>query len=355
MKAAARPSLERMIALDRAVRAGDFPNARHIARRLEVHPRTVHRDIAFLRDRCGAPLEYEPVRHGYYYRDPTYRLTLGDLTEGELVALLLAERALQTYRATPYAAELARLLGKLAAFLPEHVTIDPGDLAGLPSFRVAAAAEVDPGLFAALARAAREGRRLRVRYRSASRGGEAERLIDPYELVSAHGAWYLIGRCHRHGDVRTFHAGRIGAAESTGERFDRPGDFRLDAYLADAFGIYRGADGERHRVRLLFTGEAARYVAERTWHPSQAAEPAADGGLILTFELSHLQEIARWALSWGCECLVLEPEELRARVAREASESAARYLHPADQRCKPLPDLHARSDSRRSKPTRGAK
>jgi predicted DNA-binding transcriptional regulator YafY len=139
------------------------------------------------------------------------------------------------------------------------------------------------------------------------------------------------------------------------DRFDRPPDFRLDDYLADAFNIFRGPDGQRHRVRLRFTGEAAKYVAERTWHPTQTTEPTPDGSLVLTFELSHLQEITRWALSWGRDCIVLEPDELRARVAREASESAAHYLHPADQRCKPLPDLHARSDSRRSARTRGDK
>jgi proteasome accessory factor B len=164
VKTAARPPLARILAFDRAVREGRYPNARQVADELEVDPRTIQRDIEFLRDRCGAPLEYDPVRHGYSYRDPTYRLTLTDLTEGELVALLLAERALQTFRGTPYAAELARLFRKIAAFLPEHITIDLEHLAGLPSFRVAAVAEIDPKLFATLARATRESRPLRVRY-----------------------------------------------------------------------------------------------------------------------------------------------------------------------------------------------
>ena len=108
MKTAARFSLERIAALDRAVRAGEYPNAKTIARLLEVSHRTVQRDVEFLRDRLGAPLEYDPVRNGYVYRDPAFRLPFLTLTEGELVALFLAERVLQQYRGTPYAADLAR-------------------------------------------------------------------------------------------------------------------------------------------------------------------------------------------------------------------------------------------------------
>src|SRR3954453_7331205 len=108
MHVASRLSLERIAALDRAIRAGEYPNARALAARLEVGQRTIQRDVEFLRDRCGAPLAYDPVRHGYSYPDPTFRLPPLELTEGELVALFLAGRVLRQYRGTPYAAELER-------------------------------------------------------------------------------------------------------------------------------------------------------------------------------------------------------------------------------------------------------
>src|SRR5438309_226802 len=51
MKIAVRFSLQRIAALDRAIRAGEYPNAWTIARELEVGHRTVQRDVEFLRDR----------------------------------------------------------------------------------------------------------------------------------------------------------------------------------------------------------------------------------------------------------------------------------------------------------------
>ena len=79
-----------------------------------------------------------------------------------------------------------------------------------------------------------------------------------------------------------FAPGRIRALEVTGATFEPPADFRIDDYLARSFAVMRGAEGEVHRVRLHFSGEAVRYVRERTWHPSQAVEDAPVGELILT-------------------------------------------------------------------------
>ena len=70
MKIAVRFSLQRIAAFDRAIRAGEYPNARTIARELEVGHRTVQRDVEFLRDRLGAPLAFDRRRNGYYYNRP---------------------------------------------------------------------------------------------------------------------------------------------------------------------------------------------------------------------------------------------------------------------------------------------
>jgi predicted DNA-binding transcriptional regulator YafY len=124
MELASRPPLRRLLALDRMLRSARFPNARSAANELEVDPRTIHRDLVFLRDSWGAPLEFCRKHNGYYYRDPDYPLPLLRLTEGELLALFLAERVMQQYRDTPYAKDLATAFRKLTAALPDEVTID---------------------------------------------------------------------------------------------------------------------------------------------------------------------------------------------------------------------------------------
>ena len=62
MHTSSRPPLRRLLALDRLIRAGKHPNARTVAAELEVSRRTVLRDVEFLRDSFGGPVEYCPRR-----------------------------------------------------------------------------------------------------------------------------------------------------------------------------------------------------------------------------------------------------------------------------------------------------
>ena len=66
MRVSTRPALERLQVIDLAVSRRAWPNARTLARELEVTRRTIQRDIAFMR-RLHAPLEFDSVRNGYYY------------------------------------------------------------------------------------------------------------------------------------------------------------------------------------------------------------------------------------------------------------------------------------------------
>jgi predicted DNA-binding transcriptional regulator YafY len=61
-----RPPWQRMQRIHEWIKASGFPNAVTMARDLEVTDRTVKRDIEYMRDRHGAPIEYEEEKHGYY-------------------------------------------------------------------------------------------------------------------------------------------------------------------------------------------------------------------------------------------------------------------------------------------------
>ena len=71
MRVSTRPALKRILVIDAAVRRQKWPNARTQARELEVVRRTIQRDIDFKRDRLHALLEFDTVRNGCYYTDPS--------------------------------------------------------------------------------------------------------------------------------------------------------------------------------------------------------------------------------------------------------------------------------------------
>jgi predicted DNA-binding transcriptional regulator YafY len=77
-------------------------------------------------------------------------------------------------------------------------------------------------------------------------------------------------------------------------------------------------------VHIRFEGYAARIVGERQWHLTQAIRKLKADGSVIEFQadLSGLEEITRWVLSWGSKAKVLGPPELKKRVREELAKAA---------------------------------
>jgi predicted DNA-binding transcriptional regulator YafY len=76
---------------------------------------------------------------------------------------------------------------------------------------------------------------------------------------------------------------------------------------------------------VRFAPAWARFVSERTWHPSQRVEARADGSLELALEVAGLSEVKSWVLSFGAGAKVLEPERLRRDVQQELAKALRQY------------------------------
>ena len=197
MKYANRPALVRLAVIDQQLRNRRWPNAETLARELEVTPRTIHRDFDFLRGEYHAPLAFDRPHNGYYYSDPDFRLPYLSVSEGEYLALFLAERLVQEYRHTPYAEDLHRLFDKITNLLTDPITIDLRHIAGSFSFHHAVYASETLETMRQLHGAIHRRQRLEVVYQSMNRKAPHSRLIDPYHLASLDGQWYLIAYCHQ--------------------------------------------------------------------------------------------------------------------------------------------------------------
>lgn len=322
MHLATRTALSRMFLIDKAIRAGTWPNAKTLGREIEVHPRTILRDIEYLRDQLHAPIRFDSRKNGFYYYEPSYRLPFLQLTEGELVALFLSEQLLRQYRGTDYGPDLARVFAKITAGLNEPITVDTQRLSEAISFRTPPVALFDVTIIKTLIDAIVRRRRLIIEYWTASSNLESRREIDPYHLTSCDGQYHLIAYCHKRREIRQFVPARIRWIEVTDTGFVIPESFRIEEYFTGAFGVFGNDDESRHRVRLRFTGFAVRYIRERRWHPSQTLEESPEGEeIVMTLDVSHFREVERFVLGWLPHCEVLEPPELRESILHALSEA----------------------------------
>src|SRR6185295_14429708 len=118
-----RPPLERMLRIHQELQTGDYPNATTLAAALEVSEKSIQRDLDFMRDRMQLPIEYNGSRFGYYYTQEVSSFPTMQISEGELFALLVAEKALQQYRGTTFEQPLMSAFKKIAESLPDTVSL----------------------------------------------------------------------------------------------------------------------------------------------------------------------------------------------------------------------------------------
>src|SRR5262245_50148694 len=214
-----RPPLERMLRIHQVIQSGAYPTALTLSEELEVSAKSIHRDLEFMRDRLGMPLQFDRARFGYYYTEEVKSFPSLQITEGELFALLVAEKALQQYRGTHFEKPLISAFQKMASSLPDTISLHLAEWEQTISFRTSAEPLLNLEVFDALARAATQRSRLRFHYRKPGQTGTEARLVDPYQLANINGEWFLFGFDHGRRDLRTFVPARISKVEATGETF----------------------------------------------------------------------------------------------------------------------------------------
>jgi predicted DNA-binding transcriptional regulator YafY/REP element-mobilizing transposase RayT len=318
-----RPPVIRMVRIHELLTSGKYPNCSSLAREFEVSSKTIQRDIDFMRDQLALPIEYDGPRHGYFYARAVAQFPMITVSEGELVALLVAQKAVEQYRGTSFEKPLHAAFEKLVASLGNEASVSLHELSEAVSFRSAGVPKSQIEVFELLAEAVMAGRVVEFEYLSLRARTSERRRVEPYHLACISNQWYLIANDLARKSLRTFALTRIEKARDLGTAFERPADFSAAKMLADSFSAFEA--GKPETVRIRFDDFAARLVAERQWHKSQKLRRVAGGGAELTMEVGIAPDLESWILGWGGHAEVLEPAALREKIAREVQAMTATY------------------------------
>ncbi|MEO3872947.1 YafY family protein [Nonomuraea sp. B12E4] len=306
--------------------------ARELAERLEVSVRTIYRDVESLHA-AGIPLYGDAGRSGGYQLLDGYRTRLTGMTADEAESLFLAglpgPAAELGLGAVVTAAQL-----KLMAALP----VELRDRAGRIQERFHLDAPTwyrDPEpvtYLPAVADAVWNERRIQVRYRRWKAPQEVERRLEPYGLVVKAGRWYLVAGAGEH--VRTYRVSQILDLHPLPEVFTRPDGFDLAAYwqgyleefearLKWGEAVVRLSPAGLKRLDDLMTPGVVAAARE------SAQPPDEQGWTRVTVPIESIGHALGEFLRLGTDAEVLEPAELRERLAATAAELVARYRLPS--------------------------
>lgn len=318
-----RPAIERMLRIHQELKRGTFPNCSSLAREFEVSTKTIARDMDFIRDRMLLPVDYHPAKHGYYYTREVESFPTIDISEGELLALTIAQKAMDHYKGTPFERPLSNALNKLAASLPDSITANLSDLSEAISFRHGRTSQLDESILNTFTQSALEKREVSFDYRKLGAKENERRTLRTYHITNFLGKWYAIGLDAKRQAIRTFLLNRASSAQLENRNYSVPKSFSAEDYLGSSFGIY-SPEG-KHSVKIRFLSPTSEYISENVWHPSQSVDYHEDGSITLTFKLGSLVEISSWILSWGENAVAIAPKALRGQLLETAEKVAALY------------------------------
>ena len=306
---------ERILTLHRIFKASRHPVSQESLRdELRCSRATLYRDIAFLRDALGAPLESDPERHGFAYdREEADRFELPGLwlTSEELSALMALNELIGRSDPGVLAGALAPFKARIERLLSDHAE---GDALPIERIRVIpyGARTLDQRVFRTVVGAVLARRRLKFRYRARTTDADSTRLVSPQRLTHYRDNWYLDAWDHDREALRSFAVDRIAEPEQLDvPAMNRESD-ELDAVLASSYGIFAGAP--KAWATLRFSARAARWVADEHWHSQQEGQFLPDGRYELRVPYSNSRELLMDVMKYGPDAEVIAPLPLREEM-----------------------------------------
>src|SRR5947207_13008104 len=258
-----RPPLERMMRMHQRLKAGRYPNCRNLADELEVSSKTVQRDIDFMRYRLGLPIEYDQLHFGFYYTEPVSSFPNIEISEGELIALYVGQKALAQYKGTSFEAPLSTAFRKITDGLRDTISVTWSDLDSAISFRSTGRSVTDVHLFEQLSHAVFKQVEVGFDYKKPGAVRYAQRQVQPYTIGCIENLWYLFALDLDRGQLRTFALPRMRGVRVVKTRLRRPIDFPISRFLCQCSAVFAKPTKTRHTICILFDAFAAARVEER--------------------------------------------------------------------------------------------
>ena len=294
---------------------------------LEVSPATLKRDLEYLRDQLGAPIEYDRFGNGYrfggLYRGQKHELPGLWFSERELYSLLMAHQLLNGLDSDGV---ISRHLQPLLERI--HQMLGTGDADAkslLKRVKIISPAKrpVPSQFFELVGEALLKRKRLHMRYLTRGRAKVSEREVSPQRLVHYRSTWYLDAWCHTRERLLRFALDAIEQSNLSKSRAKEVPMRQVEAEMDAGYGIYGGR--ARQWATLRVTAQAAQWISREEWHPDQQGRWLDDGAYELKIPFADETELVMDVLRQGAQVEVIGPPSLRKLVADRLQEALVIY------------------------------
>lgn len=343
--------LDRALGIVLALRGGKEVSAQQLARRFEVSPRTIYRDMETL-SALGVPVYAERGRSRGFRLLEGYFLPPIMFTQDEALGLVVGLTLLQAMRSRPFALALDTAEKKLVAAVSDQLRdvllearqrigfempqndifhAEPAlpqpqaaysTLPAQPPVEVAEDQVVQVFLQGVFTRKA-----VALHYRSPYRAEATRQIVDPLGVLWDREYWYLVGRkAGNMQDARLWRADRVIEIRPQAQTVQAEQDFDIRAYLGrNWLGAAMRRWAEEAPVKIRLTQQQAERLRQDWYYRQAVFEPLSETETLVTFgadDSEAVLELLRW-LGPGAE--LLEPRQWRVLMKEQLTQMLARY------------------------------
>ena len=319
MKDMERQSLVRISLIDKHLQNGQYTSLQQLMDITESSRRTVFRDLDTLMQ-MGAPVMNKKPNGYYYMRGHRWKMPEISLTEGDLLAILLAEQAMTSLDKGYLEKKMKPCLTKLRLMFQNKIKVAPEKVFSFARTPQPVFTEEQANTIEKIFTAIGENKIISCEYKKPDQKDPVRITIEPYHL-HFQGKWYLLAWNEYKKDFRTYVLQRMTDVQVNTDTFV-PREFDHEQYFGKAWRMIKG---RKTKVVLEFDAGQEVFLKEKSWHPSQKITKQKNGNIRMTLTVDGQEEIFWWILGYGSLVKVIEPKELAQRVKQEAKNISGKY------------------------------
>lgn len=273
-------------------------NSKELAQALEVNPRNIRE---YKRELITAGYNIQEIkgRYGGYYLDETSIFPALRLDKQEEQALLEAKHFIQTQqfeKKSSFNSAVDKVLNSSRDMnLIFPIYMDD------PNIQMS---KKELSMLHTVQDALEMNHSIELTYQAKRQQASETYLVDPYELIHYHDAYYVLGYNHTRQDYRMyrFSSERMKKVVCSEKRFTRDVDFHVEAHIGKNSLI----KGEFYRVTVWVSPAILRLFNEAYWGLDFREEEEN----IYSFLVEDLYLLYRQLFSFGKDIRILSPEQI---------------------------------------------
>lgn len=273
-------------------------NSKELAQALEVNPRNIRE---YKRELITAGYNIQEIkgRYGGYYLDETSIFPALRLDKQEEQALLEAKHFIQTQqfeKKSSFNSAVNKVLNSSRDMnLIFPIYMDD------PNIQMS---KKELSMLHIVQDALEMNHSIELTYQAKRQQASETYLVDPYELIHYHDAYYVLGYNHTRQDYRMyrFSSERMKKVVCSEKRFTRDVDFHVEAHIGKNSLI----KGEFYRVTVWVSPAILRLFKEAYWGLDFREEEKN----IYSFLVEDLYLLYRQLFSFGKDIRILSPEQI---------------------------------------------